>query len=228
MQTDIYFLIHGAWHQNWCWEKFAPILKAEKNCKIFTPNRSPKMHLQAYVSSLKQAVLAQNTPVILAGHSLGGVIISQLAEEIPDSIKEIIYITSYVPQNQHSMWDEVENSDIPGLLNPDIVVSGDTITLNKSENVKNVLYTQCDDTLANHCLQQLMPDSLAIFSAPITLTENNFGRIPKKYICCSADKALHPTDQRRMYQRLTNCKVINIDADHSPFLSMPHELAKLF
>jgi pimeloyl-ACP methyl ester carboxylesterase len=223
---DIYFLIHGAWHAGWCWDYFVPLLKTTKPCDVHVLNLSG-MGLADYVQLVSEEIKKQDRPVILVGHSLAGLIVSQVGENLPHHVKQIIYIAAYIPENQHSMRDEIKNS-IPGQLDEDLIFHDDMIELKKTENVKRVLYTQCDDALAARCLAKLEPEPARSFIETISITAHRFGMIPKKYIACLQDQAVAFVDQKRMYERLTYCEVINLMSDHSPFLSMPQALADVF
>ena len=95
-------LVHGAFQDAPCtWSKVEPELKA-KGFKVLTVNLPGRGSDQADPSKLitedyKQAVLnvisAQTQPVILVGHSFGGITISNVAEATPDKIKALIYLS---------------------------------------------------------------------------------------------------------------------------------------
>ncbi len=89
-----YVLVHGAWHGSWCWEKVVPLLEqAGHQVEALdlpghgqdkTPIR--EITLAAYTNRVCETLDAQAEPVILVGHSLGGMVITQAAEERPAKI----------------------------------------------------------------------------------------------------------------------------------------------
>jgi len=97
-----YVLIHGAWHGAWCWKNIIPFL--EKNGhKVVAPDlpghgedKRPiaEVTLQAYTDRVCQILDEQSEPVILVGHSMGGVVITQTAEYRPEKIKSLYLLST--------------------------------------------------------------------------------------------------------------------------------------
>jgi hypothetical protein len=59
----------------------------------------------------------------------------------------------------------------------------------------------------------------------LSLTSERFGSIPRAYIECTDDRAISIELQRDMYTTSGVDTVVSLDASHSPFLSMPDQLA---
>ena len=57
------------------------------------------MSLNEYVKTVTAAVNAQPGKVTLIGHSMAGIVISQVAEQIPTKINKLIYVSAYLPKN---------------------------------------------------------------------------------------------------------------------------------
>ena len=82
-----YVLVHGSWHGAWCWHKIIPLLEQAGHQAIavdlpghgrdWTDARD--VSLQSYVESVCDILDAQPEPVILVGHSRGGIVVSQTA-----------------------------------------------------------------------------------------------------------------------------------------------------
>ena len=62
-------------------------------------------------------------------------------------------------------------------------------------------------------------------STPLLLTAERWGSIPRTYIECSQDRAIPLSSQRKMQDMSPGARRVTLDADHSPFLSRPAELA---
>ncbi len=95
-------LIHGAAHGGWCWDKVVPLLQAEGH-SVEAPDlpghgkdKTPisQVTLQAYTDRVCQVLDAQPEPVVLVGHSMGGVVIAQATESRPDKIRTLVYLTA--------------------------------------------------------------------------------------------------------------------------------------
>ena len=98
-----FVLIHGAWHGAWCWKKIIPLLEKEGH-NVEAPelpghgnHKVPiaEISLQLYVDYVCQVIDSQSEPVILVGHSLGGCTISQAAENRPEKIKALVYLSAF-------------------------------------------------------------------------------------------------------------------------------------
>ncbi|MDI6764340.1 MAG: alpha/beta fold hydrolase [Thermodesulfobacteriota bacterium] len=227
-----YVLIHGAWHGSWCWDKVVHLLKG-KGHKVEAPDlpghgKDPtpiqNVSLQAYVERVCKVLDAQSEPVVLVGHSMGGIVISQAAEYRPERIKTLIYLTAFLLQNGEFLL-QIAQGDTEGLVLPNLVMAEDQSHATvKEEALKEAFYGDCSDEDVVRAKSLLVPQAAAPFATPISITEKNFGRIPRIYIECLRDRAISPSIQKRMYTALPCRRVIPMDTSHSPFFSAPETL----
>lgn len=227
-----YVLIHGAWHGGWCWDKVVPLLK-KKGHNVEAPDlpghgkdKTPirEVSLQAYADRVCKILDAQSEPVILVGHSMGGIVISQTAEYRPEKIKTLVYLTAFLLQNGEFLL-QVAGGDTEALVLPNLVMAEDqSFATVKEEAIKQVFYGDCSDEDVARAKKFLVPQAAAPFGTPINITEKNFGRIPRVYIECLRDKAISPSVQKKMYNTLPCRKVATLDTSHSPFFSAPEVL----
>jgi len=228
-----YVLIHGAWHGSWCWDKVVHLLKG-KGHKVEAPDlpghgKDPtpiqNVSLQAYVERVCKVLDAQSEPVVLVGHSMGGIVISQAAEYRPERIKTLIYLTAFLLQNGEFLL-QIAQGDTEGLVLPNLIMAEDQSHATvKEEALKEAFYGDCSDEDVARAKSLLVPQAAAPFATPISITEKNFGRIPRIYIECLRDKAISPSIQKKMYTALPCRRVITMDTSHSPFFSAPETLA---
>lgn len=227
-----YVLIHGAWHGGWCWDKVVPLLR-KKGHKVEAPDlpghgkdKTPirEVSLQGYADRVCKVLDAQSEPVILLGHSMGGIVISQTAEYRPEKIKTLVYLTAFLLQNGEFML-QVGGGDTEALILPNLVMAEDqSFATVKEEAIKQVFYGDCSDEDVARAKKLLVPQAAAPFGTPINITEKNFGRIPRVYIECLRDRAISPSVQKKMYETLPCRKVVSMDTSHSPFFSAPEAL----
>ena len=69
------------------------------------------------------------------------------------------------------------------------------------------------------------PEPAAPFNTPITITAENFGRVPRRYIQTLQDRAVTPGLQNAMLAKLPCERVLTINTSHTPFFAAPEELA---
>lgn len=165
-------------------------------------------------------------PVTLVGHSMAGVIISQIGENIPDRIDQLIYVAAFIPNNNESLIQEAKKAKTPGISTEMIVCEEkNEIDLKRTSRLKELFFNRCSEDDVTQSLNLLQKEPFRPFTESINLSKERFGRVKKIYIECLDDEALKPEDQKRMYTN-SGCEVISIaNADHSPFLSTPLELA---
>jgi pimeloyl-ACP methyl ester carboxylesterase len=230
-----YLLIHGAWHGAWCWYKVAPRLERLGH-KVIAPdlpslgtdktplNRVSLTLWRDYVSAI---IDAQPEPVILVGHSRGGIVISEAAELRPDRIGTLVYLTAFLAQDGECLFDLARQAP-ESLVPPNMVMSQDSsFSTVRDGALRDAFYGECSDedvALARLCLQ---PEPTLPLATPVKITPGRFGRVPRVYIECLRDKAIVPSLQRQMYSALPCRQVLTLDADHSPFFSRPDELTAL-
>jgi pimeloyl-ACP methyl ester carboxylesterase len=228
-----YILVHGAWHGSWCWRNLIPHLLGH-GVTIITPNlpghgldKTPHatITLTTYVEFITQLIQAQNAPVTLIGHSMAGVVISQVAENIPEKIQQLIYISAFIPPNAGCLLEEAKKSQQTGISAETVLNKEHTsIALKKTKRLQDILYNTCDAQDVEYALAQLQKEPFQPFVEPICISPQRFGAVKKRYIACLQDKTIPPEDQQRMYAPIIS-DVIYLDADHSPFFSNAKGLA---
>lgn len=186
----------------------------------------PEISLQAYADSVCKVLDAQSEPVVLVGHSMGGIVITQAAENRPEKIKTLVYVCAFLLGSGESLL-QVAEGDTESSALPNLIMAEDEsyITV-RDEAIKGLFYGDCTDEDVARAKSLLVPQAAAPFATPVHTTEENFGRIPRVYIQCLRDRAISPSLQKRMYTALPCPKVISMDTSHSPFLSAPEELAR--
>ena len=230
---SVYVLIHGAFHGGWAWDKVAPLLEQEGHVVIAPDlpshgkDKTPvsDVTLQAYTNTVCNILDTQSEPVILVGHSLGGISISQAAEARPEKVRILVYVAALLQRNGESAM-EVMGRDTESIAPQHIVMSEDKSTVSfPLEAYRQVSYNDCADEDVAWAAPFLVPEPTAPMSTPIRVTEERFGRVPRIYIETLHDRGVTPSLQKMMYTALPCQKVISMNTDHSPFLSAPHELA---
>jgi pimeloyl-ACP methyl ester carboxylesterase len=231
-----FVLVHGSWFGSWCWEKVVPLLEQQGH-RVAAPDlpgygqdQTPprEITLQHFADRVCRVLDAQAEPVVLVGHSRGGVVITQAAEYRPDKIQTLVYVCAFLPRNGESLL-QLAQQDRETLIFPHLTFAEDrgyvAIKDEGSGAIKEVFCGQCSDLDLARATPRLVPDPLAPVVTPVHTTEANFGRIQRVYIECLRDRAIGPGLQRQMYTAVPCHQVISMDTDHSPFLSAPEELA---
>lgn len=228
-----FVLVHGAWHSSWCWNRLLQPMQ-QYGHRVITPDlpghgdnqwSAADITLQLYTDYVRKIIEQQRERVILVGHSMAGIVISRVAEEIPAKISKLVYLTAFLLDDGQTML-EVTRSDSEGLVLPNLVYSRDRRTATvKEEIVQEAFYNDCLPADVLLAKSRLVPQALAPISTPVRISQQKWGRVSRSYIECTRDRAVSLAVQRRMQENLPCDQVLAMNTGHSPFLSAPADLA---
>ena len=85
-------LVHGAWADGSGWQGVYNLLKDTYSVRIV---QNPTLSLQGDVAATKMILSQQSEPVILVGHSYGGVVITEAGND--PKVAALVYIAGFVP-----------------------------------------------------------------------------------------------------------------------------------
>ncbi|MDJ0785635.1 MAG: alpha/beta fold hydrolase [Myxococcota bacterium] len=221
-------LIHGSWHGAWCWERLLPALAAagHEARAIDLPGHGedetplPEIDLAAYTRCIQQAAEAM-APVVAVGHSMGGLAITAAAAERPELFAALVYVCAFVPvegENLTVLAQAAPDSELIGAAE----IGAESISL-RPELTTSAFYGECSEADARTARDRLRTEPLipAIQPVPGGLPE----ALPRAYVECLRDRSIPVAHQRFMRDRGGVEALASLDTDHSPFLSMPGDLA---
>ncbi|MEH6941025.1 alpha/beta fold hydrolase [Bacillus sp. JJ722] len=224
-----YVLVHGAWQGEWAWDLVKPELESlgHKVVTLDLPGSGKDMTppqdvtLDLYVDKVVDVINQQNEKVILVGHSMGGIVITQTAEYIPDKIDKLIYLCAFLPQNGESLGGKsagekgpqfsINEKDMTAELIPELI---EQTFFNATE----------DDAIKQAAIKQMRPQPLGPFQQELKLSEDKFGKVSRIYIETTLDHAIPIDFQRKMHTETPCNKIITLISDHAPFCSRTKEL----
>lgn len=237
---NTYILVHGAWLGGWCWEKLRPLLEAEGNT-ILAPDmpghgedKSPikDQNLETYARAIEALVAPLNGPVILVGHSFGGMITSQAACYIPDKIKKLVYISAFLPRDGQSCVGITKS--VRPTFHEKLVASGQDFILSSDGKTSKVAPVSCADFVYNDIprdialalAERLGPESNVAQQQAVILNDK-FNCISKAYVRCVLDQVIDIRLQDRMVAETYCDGVYTLKTGHCPFESAPRRLADI-
>ncbi len=236
-----YVLVHGAWQAPYVWNAVKATLINEGNnvTVVELPghgsDQTPPfaVTLNAYRDKVMSAISNMDGKVILVGHSLGGMIISAVAEQNPSKIEKLVYLSAYLPTSGQSLFD-LASTDAGSALGGNI--DGiPTLNIDTNKGVIDVLHSQIINVFIqdgstqaqNLVLQNYRVEPLVPFVTPVTLTASNFGSVEKVYIKTLQDRVVSPALQDRMIAAGNVKTVYQLNTSHSSFLVKPDSVAIL-
>lgn len=110
-----FVLVHGAWSGGWCYHKVAQRLRTRGHV-VFTPTLtgqgershllSGTINLSLHIDDILAVFRCENlNDVVLAGHSYGGMVITGVADRIPERIAALVYLDAFLPEDGQSLFD---------------------------------------------------------------------------------------------------------------------------
>jgi pimeloyl-ACP methyl ester carboxylesterase len=235
MNSRTFVLIAGAWHGAWCWQKIVPLLEAQGH-RVRTPelpatgadmSDPAKVTLESWARFVADLIAAEAEPVILVGHSRGGVVISRAAEILPGRIRRLVYLAAYLLPAGGTLA-EAARGDLESLVPPNMIPAEGGITCNLRESViRDALFGLCSDADYALALTLMRPEPLKPLVTPLRVTDERFGQVPRTYIECSQDRTITLGAQRSMQGALPCDPVLALASDHSPFFSQATALAQM-
>ncbi|HEV2478103.1 MAG TPA: alpha/beta fold hydrolase [Puia sp.] len=231
-----YVLVHGAWTSSAGLEQVKEGLEkaGQKVILVSLPghgdDQTPPntLTMDVYRDKTIEAINAVHGKVILVGHSMAGMIISAVAEKIPNRIDKLIYLAAYLPANGQSLLD-LASTDKDSYLGNALVPSEDKLTIGIKKDVIVPAFCQdAPDGVKNVVVSTFRAEPAIPLTNKVTLTMENFGHVPKYYIHTLQDHTVSPELQKRMVAAASNVvKEYSLDSSHTPFLSMPDQLVDL-
>ncbi len=233
-RSETIVLVHGAWFDASGWASVTPQLQA-KGHEVIAVNLPghgtdstsfANITLQTYVDAVKNAI-GDRKNVVLVGHSMGGIVISQVAEEIPGQIKELIYLAAYLPKNGESLLS-LAKQDADSHIGKYLQINQNTgsATIAK-DGIIDVFAADAPPQADASILSHFKSEPLAPLATPVTLTDAKFGSVKKVYIYTTSDHAVSISFQQTMVKNGRISKEYTLSSSHTPFISMPHKLAAI-
>jgi pimeloyl-ACP methyl ester carboxylesterase len=233
-QAATYILVHGAFQTASAWDRVVPLLEdaGNKVIAVNLPGRADDMTpladitLQDYVDKVVTVINQQSESVILVGHSFGGIVISQVAETIPDKIKTLVYVAAYLPQSGESLVSLSGVDNWNGFTQENFVVDPDySYAEVLMRDRVNIFCGDCSEADAALIRDGLVKEPLTPLGTPVTLSAEKFGKVPKFYIETTDDNAVSYLLQIIMERNVPVDQHVWLHTSHVPFMTMPEKLA---
>jgi pimeloyl-ACP methyl ester carboxylesterase len=227
-----FVLIHGAAHGGWCYDRVAAILRSRGH-RVFAPTLAGlaeradmdarHINLTTHIDELLDLFEALDLrDAVLCGHSYGGMVISGVADRIPERIAELVYLDAVVPENGKSMNDYV----FPGWRLLPILVAvwlfGRGIKLTPPPPARFFKVNRADRAMVD---RRLTAHPFATLTEKIRIG-NNADRIPRHtFIYATAWGNEQITKQYELAKKRAGWNVFEVACGHDVMIDAPDDLA---
>jgi pimeloyl-ACP methyl ester carboxylesterase len=110
----IYVLVHGAWGGSYGWKKVRPLLQAAGH-DVYTPSltglgerahlSSPSVDLSLHIQDVANTIEFEDLEgIVLVGYSYGGMVVTGVADRMPDRIDHLVYLDAFLPKDGQSLY----------------------------------------------------------------------------------------------------------------------------
>lgn len=204
---------------------------------------SQEERTDAVIAAVREAAGLGNGQVVLLGHSLGGLTASHVAEQIPDELQAVVYLTAFMFPNGMVAGQFIEAelgaSELVPLFMCDPAVTGALRLDTASDDaeyvakLRSAFYNDLTDEQFTEVMSHLHPDEpAAVAGVPSPITRERFGTVDRHYVRCGLDNTILPAAQDTMV-RLVDADMGNattvhrLETSHSPMVSNPSALADI-
>lgn len=205
-----YVIVHGAWGGGWDWLTVDSMLTSHGHrVKRVTLTglgerrhlTSPDIGLATHIDDVVNAILWDNLQnVVLVGHSYGGMVITGVADRIPERIRRLVYLDAFLPDSGENVMNLADSSSYSWL----------------SSTVRDGLMVPpwVSDTQA---IPRDVPQSFRTFTDTLRLVNPAGRRVPGTYIL-TFEPAINPDPFQRYADRAAarGWPVRRLQADHIP------------
>lgn len=207
-------LVHGAWHGAWCWDELTSVLDAGgwRTRTVDLPSAGGRAGVEDDSRAVLRELASIDGPVVVLAHSYGGIPVTQAVAEAGNVLR-VVYLAAYQLDVGESLLGH-HGAPVPPEPHGFRPVPEGPVAM---------FYGDVHGSRADEAVGRLVPQSTRSFTD--TVTRAGWRTLPSTYIVCEHDQALPPKNQEELARR--SGTVHRIASGHSPFLSMPAELAAL-
>ena len=219
MKATNIVLVHGGFVDGSGWEGVYKILR--KDGYMVSIVQNPTISLADDVAATKRIIALQNSPVVLVGHSYGGVVITEAGND--PKVGGLVYITAFAPDKGESVSTLIKNPP-PGAPVPPILPPHDGYLFLDKAKFPASFAGDLDIEKATFMADSQVPWGLDALNGAIS--EPAWKTKPSWYLVATDDKMIPPAAQRFMSKR-AGSTVVEVAGSHAIYVSQPSAVAGL-
>lgn len=230
-----YVLVHGAWADESAWGFVRNQLAVRANVVVvnlpahgidLTPAKQAT--LAGYVKTVMDAIQAQPGKVTLVGHSMAGVVVSQVAERVPQKIEKLVYVSAYLPRNGEDLLS-LSKQDAQSKVGNALEFNSDYSAAKiKQDVIVPAVCADCPQFMQDVLVKYHKEEPAGPLGEKVVLTKAKFGSVPKYYIHTTQDAAVGYELQKQMVKNNGSIrKTFEMATSHLPFVVQPGQFLEI-
>jgi len=212
-------LIHGGFVDGSGWERVFTRLRKDGYAVSVVQN--PTTTLADDVAATRRAIDASNGPVILVGHSYGGVVITEAGND--PRVVGLVYIAAFAPDNGESVAKLIANP-APGAPVPPILPPTDGLLMLDKAKFAASFAADVEPSLAAFMAESQLPWGVDALNGAVTTA--SWKSKPSWYLVATDDHMI-PPDAQRFMSKSAGATVVESPGSHAVYVSRPEPVAKL-
>ena len=217
--TAAVVLVHGGFVDGSGWEGVYKILR--NNGYDVSIVQNPTLSLFDDVAATRRIVARQQAPVILVGHSYGGVVITEAGND--PKVAGLVYIAAFAPDEGESVAALIKDPP-PGAPVPPILPPQDGFLFLDRAKFAASFAADVDKAKAEFMADSQVPWGVEALSGSINVPA--WKSKPSWYLIATDDRMIPPPPQQFMSKRARST-VVEVKGSHSVYVSNPQEVAAL-
>jgi pimeloyl-ACP methyl ester carboxylesterase len=212
-------LVHGGFVDGSGWEGVYKILTKDGYTVAVVQN--PTVTLPDDVAVTRRAIASLNGPVILVGHSYGGVVITEAGND--PKVAGLVYVAAFAPDKGESVSTLIANPP-PGAPQPPILPPQDGYLFLDKAKFAAAFAGDVKPDAAAFMADSQVPWGVEALNGKIS--EPAWKTKPSWYLLSTEDKMI-PPDAQRMMSKRAGATVVEAKGSHSIYVSRPQDVAAL-
>jgi pimeloyl-ACP methyl ester carboxylesterase len=212
-------LVHGGFVDGAGWEGVYKVLKKDGYDVSIVQN--PTLNLGGDVAATRQVIAQAQGPVVLVGHSYGGVVITEAGND--PKVSKLVYIAAFAPDKGESVASLIKNpapgAPVPPILPP----QGGFLFLDKAKFAASFA-ADVEAEKAAFMADSQVPWGVAALEGAVG--EPAWKKKPSWYLVATDDRMIPPAAQRFMSKR-ADSTVVESAGSHAIYVSRPEDVASI-
>ena len=229
-----FVLVHGAFHGGWCWRAVAQSLR-DAGQTVFTPTLtglgerrhliSAELTVDVFAADIINLIEIEDlSDVVLVGHSFGGIVISGVADRMPERLQQLIYLDAVTPLAGKSLFEMMPEAERRARLAALARVPDGSVRVPPPPAAS---FGIVDTARAAWVAARLTPHPTGGYTSPVTLTHSIGNGVPVAYIRCT-DPVFPINDPCAAFARAQpGWQYREIATGHDAMISAPGETAAM-
>jgi pimeloyl-ACP methyl ester carboxylesterase len=241
MNSNVFVLVHPAWHGAWFWKKVVPLLR-KRGHVVSTPTLTglgershlarPEIGLETHVTDVVNVLKYEDLrDVVLVGHSSSGVVITGVADRAPERIAHVVYLDAFVPEDGQAVFDLVA-PDRRQVFEGLVKAEGQGWLVPRFapppwETIVREIWGVTDNDDVRWMLDRLVPTPVGHFKDPVRRRNPGAEELPRAYIRCRQWPNPRFDTHAEMARRTARWRYRELAASHHAAVTVPDTVTDL-